>query len=65
MCFGHWISVFEIYLEFDVCDLEFAPFTFTLVNRNVEAFIISGHQQSVVQAPSRGLPHTPSSAGGR
>ena len=65
MCFGHWILVFEIYLEFDVCDLEFALFTLTHVNRNVEAFIISGHQQSVVQASSRGLPHTLSSAGGR
>jgi len=26
---------------------------------------ISDHQQSVAPAPSRGLPHTPSSAGGR
>ena len=26
---------------------------------------ISDHQQSVAQAPSRGLPHTPSSVGGR
>jgi hypothetical protein len=26
---------------------------------------ISDHQQSVVPAPSRGIPHTPSSAGGR
>jgi hypothetical protein len=27
--------------------------------------IISGHQQSVAQGPSSGLPHPPSSAGGR